>query len=122
VLAAALLALGLGFGLMLSPSVASASPTGVDFTWSPSGPAVGQAVTFTATAVCDIPPCRYQWRWYRPGSGGRPSTDRLGTTMGEGSSLTVRFDTAGTKNVLLKVSNSSGTNGFGQLNKYVIVT
>jgi hypothetical protein len=102
--------------LMLIAPAAIASPTGVDFTASTATPAVGEVVTLTASdqIVCDYPPCRYQWRWFRT-----TSYDRLGTTVGEGTTVRYAFTSPGTRIVVLKVTNSNGTNGYQTASHYV---
>lgn len=69
---------------------------------------VGTAHTYDGSgSICDIPPCRYQWRYYRT-----TGTDRLGTTMGEGEKLTYTFTNTGTFRVVLKVILPTSTHGY----------
>ena len=91
---------------ILVTTPAAAVPT-VAFSVSSVGLSVGTPATYSADVVCDEPPCRYQWRWYRV-----LGNDRLGTTMGEGPELTFAFSTPGLKRVVLKVTNATRTHGF----------
>ena len=91
---------------ILVTTPAAAVPT-VAFSVSSVGLSVGTPATYSADVVCDEPPCRYQWRWYRV-----LGNDRLGTTMGEGPELTYAFSTPGLKRVVLKVTNATRTHGF----------
>jgi hypothetical protein len=101
---------------LVSPANAAQA---VDFTVNPT-PAVVNTVT-ELTAVTDCTVCRIQWREYRLGVGGRPSTDRLGTTLGEGTTIRVVFSSTGYHNVQVKVTYPGGTNRFDTWNKYVTV-
>jgi hypothetical protein len=91
---------------VLVTTPAAAVPT-VAFSVSSVGLSVGTPASYSADVVCDEPPCRYQWRWYRV-----LGNDRLGTTMGEGPELTYAFSTPGLKRVVLKVTNATRTHGF----------
>ncbi len=92
--------------LLLSGTVAAGNPVGVTVTADRQTVTVGETVTYTgAVAVCDYPPCRLQFVGF--GSG----FSRLGTPLGEGSTLTYRWAKAGTFTVQFRVTNSRGTNG-----------
>lgn len=90
---------------MLLPTTANAAPT-PDFT--------NAGTTFTSTSLCDAPSCRYQWRYYRT-----TTPDRLGTTMGEGETITYALR-PGVWAVVLKVSNAQVRGGVS-VTKYVSV-
>ncbi len=114
ILAASVVAVGVN---IFSPAVADptlptpTAPITVDIAL----PMVDQQVTFTATVACNLPPCRYQWRWYRI------PFDRLGSTMGEGEVMQYAFDTPGIKLVVLKVTDSGSTHPHVILTEAIIV-
>jgi hypothetical protein len=98
----------------ISPN-AFALPT-ARFTVTPTVAVVGHAATFNASAsTCDVPPCRYQWVWYR-------LDGRLGAAMGEGKIMRYTFTTRGIKRVVLKVTNSTRTHGSTTVTRAVLVT
>ena len=99
------LALLLGVALVVSTvGTARALPT-ADFTFAPSGPVPGEAVTFTFTGSCDVPPCAVEWRWFRDGG------PRLGTSMGAGDEITYAFSRSGAYRVVAKITNAGSTHG-----------
>jgi hypothetical protein len=102
-----LAALVVFLGASLAVTAPAAAVPTVAFSVSSVGLTVGVPATYAADVVCDVEPCRYQWRWYRV-----IGNDRLGTTMGEGLELRYAFDTPGLKNVVLRVTNATRTHGF----------
>ncbi len=83
-------------------------------------PRVNRVVTFDATAsLCDVPPCSYSWRWYRPTT--PTDFDRLGTTMGVGPIIQFAWTTTGPKNVVLTVTAANSTHGRGSATKQIVV-
>jgi hypothetical protein len=106
----------IGAAALVSPANAAQA---VDFTVNPD-PAVVNTVT-ELSAVTDCTTCRIQWREYRLGINGRPSTDRLGSTLGEGQTIRVVFSSTGYHNVQVKVTYPGPTNRFDTWNKYVTV-
>lgn len=76
-------------------TVASSSLT-VDFSFTPSSPAVGQTVTFTGSATGGTSPYTYSWVF---GDGGTAT----------GASVSHAYSSAGTRTVTLTVSDSIGT-------------
>lgn len=104
---------------LVAPTVtASAAPT-ADFTYD-AQQVVGSAHTYDASAsLCDVPPCTYTWRWYRPTT--MTSYDRLGTPMGTGPVITFAFSSAGVKNVVLVVVDSGSTHGRASVTRGVVV-
>jgi len=110
----------LGLALLftvLTVSSASASPTGVSFTQDKVYVAPGEVVTYTPSAsiVCDIPPCNYQWRVFGKGWA------RTGTLWATGNAPQIARWGAGNQLVQLKVTNSGGTNGFQTYDAYTVV-
>lgn len=104
--------------LVAPTAAASAAPT-ADFAYDPQQ-VVGTTHTYDASAsVCDVPPCTYAWRWYRPTT--MTSYDRLGTPMGTGPVITYAFSSAGVKNVVLVVVNSGSTHGRASVTRGVEV-
>src|SRR3954466_10033256 len=90
-------------GTVVVGALAWATPT-VHWTYSPSDPYTGEAVTFDGSATtCDRAPCTYTWTDDGPdGPGG------TNWTLGTGRVLTKTFSDAGTKWVRLTVRNASG--------------
>lgn len=98
--------------MFLVYATASASPTNVVLTVSPSTTVTsGDTITFDTTANCDTATCRYQIFVFGPGFA------RNGTVLGEGQHVVVKTPSAlpvGTWTITSKVTNSNGTNGFTQ--------
>jgi large repetitive protein len=78
-------------------------PTAV-YSYSPSAPTAGQAVSFDASAsACDDAPCTY--KWVDDGGDGPGGTD---WALGSGKTFSYTFTGAGTKNVRLTVTDADG--------------
>jgi hypothetical protein len=80
-------------------------PTGAaSFTFTPSSPVTGQAVTFDAsTSTCAIAPCTYAWDDDGPdGSGGS------NWPLGSGQVMTFTFHGVGTKYVRVTMTDAAG--------------
>jgi PKD repeat protein len=93
-----------------SVSVATDAPT-ADFTYSPTGPAAGAPVSFNGNASSAISGRTIvSWQWDFPG--GTPGT-------ASGATPTTAFGFAGTYNVTLTVTDSSGK--VGRVTKSVAV-
>ncbi|HXO10578.1 MAG TPA: DUF4038 domain-containing protein, partial [Solirubrobacteraceae bacterium] len=73
------------------------------FTFSPSSPTAGQAVTFQSTGSCKPKPCTYAWD--DDGSDGPGGTN---SPLGNGKTLVFTFTSAGTKSVRLTVTDGRG--------------
>jgi hypothetical protein len=89
----------------VTPTPPASTPPTASFTYSPSSPVVGQAVTFDgASSVCPDGPCTYAW------------SDDGGTTrpipalwlLGSGQILSFTFTEADTKYVRLVVTDALG--------------
>ena len=93
---------------------ASALPT-AEFTVNPSAPALGEPVAFTFRGTCDLPPCTVDWRWYQSGG------SSLGTSMGTGPRVVHTFPSAGTYNVVAKITNAGSTHGSATASHSVLV-
>jgi len=79
---------------------ASANPT-ADFVFSPASPGIGEEIVFNASASSATPPRQivsYEWQF---------GTDRSGTGM----IVTKKYDTPGTYNVTLTVTDDAGNKG-----------
>jgi hypothetical protein len=113
-LAAVAVALTALVAVVMTPAVSQALPT-AGFTFAPAAPTVGEPVAFTFTGSCDVPPCRIQWRWFRPGG------SSLGVTMGEGERISYTFRTAGAYSVVAKITNSTVTHGSDSATQVVSV-
>ncbi len=74
------------------------------YSYSPSAPAVGQAVSFDASAsVCDDAPCTYAW--VDDGTDGPGGTD---WSLGSGKTMSFTFNDSGTKSVRVTVTDADG--------------
>ncbi len=100
--------------LVATASGARAVPT-ADFSFGPDAPAVAEPVHFTFSGVCDVAPCRIQWRWFRDGG------SSLGTAMGEGEELDYAFAASGDYAVVAKVTNATSTHGSASTTRTVVV-
>jgi Protein of unknown function (DUF4038)/Putative collagen-binding domain of a collagenase len=82
---------------------AAAATRVASFTFFPSSPTAGQAVTFQSTGGCKPKPCTYAWDDDGPdGPGGTNSP------LGNGKTLVFTFTTPGTKYVRLTVTDGRG--------------
>ncbi|HEX5926801.1 MAG TPA: right-handed parallel beta-helix repeat-containing protein, partial [Baekduia sp.] len=87
------------------PAMASGATVGAQYTYSPTAPVTGQAVTFNAAgSTCGaVTPCSFTWE--------DDGTDGAGGTqypLGSGQTLSFTFKVVGTKNVRLKVYDKNG--------------
>jgi hypothetical protein len=92
-------ALAVAAGVVFLAPSASAGPSGTaDFTFAPTAPAAGQAVSFDGSgSTCTATPCTYSW-----------SDAADGSSLGTGAKSSYTFKDAGTKNVTLKVTDAAG--------------
>jgi parallel beta-helix repeat protein len=82
------------------------------FTYSPSNPLAGSAVSFDGSASkCDATPCTYRW-----------TDDADASLLGTGVTMSFVFQQAGAKYVRLTVTDSQGRNGSMQQNVTVVTT
>jgi hypothetical protein len=90
-------------GALLVPAAANAAPS-ASYTYAPTAPTAGQAVTFNAGgSACDAAPCTYTWSDDGPdGAGGQ------NWALGTGSTLKFTFQGTGPKYVRLTVANQRG--------------
>jgi hypothetical protein len=103
-LAAICASLALSAVATLGANAASAAPT-ARFTYSPTSPVTGQAVTFDATSSeCTDGPCTYAWS--DDGSITQPLMPLW--PLGSGQKLSFTFHEAATKYVRLLVTDASG--------------
>jgi Big-like domain-containing protein len=74
------------------------------YTYAPTAPAAGQAVSFdAASATCDDAPCSYTWEDDGPdGAGGKQ------WPLGDGATMTFTFQEAGAKYVRVAVTDADG--------------
>jgi len=72
-----------------------ASTGGVDFSWSPLAPLVGETVSFSATVAAGSPPFTFDWDW---GDG----------TTGSGQYATHTYGAAGDRLVVLTAGGACG--------------
>ena len=83
---------------------ARAAATNAAFSYSPSSPETGQAVTFDASAsTCDDNPCTYRWQDDGPDGWGGTQW-----TLGSGEVLRFTFRNVSTKRVRLTVTDDDG--------------
>jgi hypothetical protein len=87
-----------------APAPTPVAGTSALYSYSPSSPTAGQAVTFDASASsCGRTPCKYTWSDDGPdGPGG------TNWSLGTGVTATFTFSTASTKYVRLTVEDASG--------------
>lgn len=105
---AGILALSAILLTVFAVSNAAASPTNVLLTVSPSTTVnAGESFTFDLTGNCDTATCRNQILIFGPGFA------RNGTVLVEGTHLVTKLS-VGVWTILGKITNSNGTNGFGQ--------
>lgn len=101
--------------LLLAGGTANASPTNVRFTQDHSPVHVNELVTYTGTGTCDTATCRPQFRIFGPGY------SRTGTVLCECSVFTTKWSAPGNYLLSFKLTNSNGTNGYGQWDAYTTV-
>lgn len=89
----------------VASAATAATPPTARFTYSPTAPIVGQAVTFDGTgSSCPGAPCTYSWS--DDGSPSRPPTPLW--PLGSGATLKFTFHEAGTKYVRLVITDAGG--------------
>jgi hypothetical protein len=98
---------GSALALVLAiPAMASGATVGAQYTYSPTAPVTGKAVTFNAAgSTCGaVIPCSFTWEDDAfDGSAGAQYP------LGSGQTLSFTFKGVGTKNVRLKVYDKNGT-------------
>jgi hypothetical protein len=87
----------------ISTTTSDHQPTAV-YSYAPSAPSAGQAVSFDASAsACDDAPCTYTW--VDDGTDGPGGTD---WPLGSGKTMSFTFQNPGTKNVRATVTDNDG--------------